>query len=200
MPSGTNSKWLILAASTKKIVILKCDFCNLSSAGENSFNTIPCCVVSFHFISGLNWKHQLSSPVTILCKMSWSWSTILTELREHSTWCSLCSALKECATNQKQIFFFSKSLSKICLATSLPTLGCAANSLVVIRLSSITRVRLFTFSWFEQKLGVLDEDHPPAIPCLLENTQTIRKLVHNLVISVHIFQVMVHLYGSFPSG
>ena len=50
MPSGTNSKWIILAASTKiSKIVLTCDFFNLSSARENSFNTIPCCVVSFHF-------------------------------------------------------------------------------------------------------------------------------------------------------
>jgi len=50
MPSGTSSKWIILAALTKIIKIaLTCDFCNLSCARENSFNDIPWCVVSFHF-------------------------------------------------------------------------------------------------------------------------------------------------------
>jgi len=147
MPSGSNSKWIILAASTKIIkTVLTCNFCNLSSARENSFNTIPCCVVSFHL------RIELETPTFITSHNSLqktrSWSTISMKLQQHSIWCSLCSVLKECGTNLKQIFLFSKSLSKIFLATSLPTPRCALSSLVVICLFSITRVWVFMI-WME---------------------------------------------------
>lgn len=48
------------------------------------------------------------------------------------------------------------------------------------------------------KLAGLGEDHPPAIPCFLENVQTIGILVHDSVITVHIFEVLLHFHGTLP--
>jgi hypothetical protein len=47
------------------------------------------------------------------------------KLHQHSTRCSLCSAVEDCGTNHEQIFLFCKSLSKICLAAFLPTPRCS---------------------------------------------------------------------------
>jgi hypothetical protein len=63
---------------------------------------------------------------------------------QHSTRCSLCSAVEKCATNFEQIFLSCKSLSKICLAAFLPTPRRSPSSLIVIRLSCIRMVRVFS--------------------------------------------------------
>lgn len=142
-----------------------------------------CHFISFHFrielktstfITSHNSLQNVIMVVNNLDEIATTFNLMLSLFSPNGVW-----------HNLKQIFPLSKSLSKICLATSLPTPRCAASSLVVICLSAIKRVQVFTFSWYERKLAVLDEDHPPAIPCLLENTQTNGKLVHNSVITVH---------------
>jgi len=152
------------------------------------------------FASWSNLQHQLSSSVTILIHTSRSWSTNTMKLHQHSTRCSLSSAVEECGTNLEQIFLSYKSLSKICLAAFLPTPRLSSSSLIVIRLSCITMARVFFphLNCNEQKFAGLNEDHPPTIPCLLYQTRTIGILVHNSVFIVHIFQVLGHLHGNFP--
>lgn len=45
----------------------------------------------------------------------------------------------------------------------------------------------------------LDEDHPPAFPCLPGNALIIRRIMHDqTVITIHIFQVLVQFIGGFP--
>jgi hypothetical protein len=52
----------------------------------------------------------------------------------------------------------------------------------------------------QQKLAGLDDDHPPATPCHLEEVHTIKKtcaqLKQSSVMTVYISQVFVHFCGS----
>jgi hypothetical protein len=116
---------------------------------------------------------------------------------EHLTRCFLCWAVKEYDTNLEQIFLFGKSLSKICLADSLPTSGRSASSQVVIR---ITMARVFSaFSLDRAEAGRLGRGSSSSDPCLLEKARNIKRLVHDS--DCHrrtYFLVLVHFRGSFP--
>jgi len=131
--------WIIPAASKKKMIsiVLTRDFANLTFF-------VPRHSRLCRFGYWPNLQHQLSSPVTILCHMSRSWSTNSLKLHQHSTRCSLCSPVEECGTNLEQIFLSYKSLSKICLAAFFPTPRRSPSSLFVIRLSCITMARVFS--------------------------------------------------------
>jgi len=114
------------------------------------------------------------------------------KLRQHSTQCTLCSAVKERGTNLEQIFLFYKSVARIFLAASLPTPRRSASVVMVICMSCIT---LGEFSphihWTERKLAGLDEDHPPVIRCLLQTTRNTGRLVHDSDIIVELVRNLV---------
>jgi len=83
-------------------------FCNLTFFCRGKL--IPC---HSRFVSGLKLKHQLFQTVTILRKKSRSSSTVPMKLRQHSTWLSLCSAVKGCGANfEKNCPFLKKFFPK----------------------------------------------------------------------------------------
>lgn len=173
--SGTNSRYTIPAASAEDQHCLDKRFLQPGFLLIGRF--VPCHSTP-HVTILLNKPNETATTFnTMLCLFS-------REGQQHKLW-----------TN-----FFCKSLSKICLPAFVPTPRRSTSSLVVIRLSFITMVRLssiFSLDWEETgrpgRGSILQR-----FPAFFKTRETSEGLCTTRSLPYKIFQGLVHYRGHFP--
>ena len=143
VPAGTKSQWIIPpAASEKKNPhCLDTHFLQPDFLLPGRFRSMAFHASSFRFrielktIAFITYHNPLQHVTISVTKL---------KLRQHSTRCFLCSAVKERGTNLEQILLFCKSVARIFVTSSLPTPRRSASGLMVICLSCITVARVFS--------------------------------------------------------